>query len=297
MKDYEKTIDEKKLKNIFIIGAIVIVLVVAAFLIFGNSGEVEETGAKQGDIDVVEEKIYNLPPADQENDLLNVVRGIKSESKVCYLTFDDGPTNEVTPAVLDVLKEKNVKATFFCLGKMLSANPEIAKRAFDEGHLLANHSYNHNYDTLYATADSFMKEVLDTENEIRNITGEEPFKLFRFPGGGYNAGDHAAEKQIYKQNLKDNGYYFADWNCLNGDAEAALRSVDELINKTKQTAIEKQIIVLMHDAATKKTTPQALGAIIDYLTEKGYEFKRIDEIDYYEAGAEIEVIDNSKMIL
>ena len=187
--------------------------------------------------------------------------------------------------MLDVLKKYNVKATFFCLGKMLDANSEIAKREYDEGHLVANHTYYHNYGDLYASADSFMKEVNMTQDKIKEITGEEPFKLMRFPGGSHNAGSYAAVKQEYKKVLKEKGFYYADWNCLNGDAEATSRSTDELINSVKKTALEDNLIVLMHDASTKATTPQALGPIIEYLKSKGYEFRRLDEIDYYDTGA------------
>ncbi len=279
----------KKCRKPAITVGVTVLIIVLVISLFGCSKGEDKAS------DVSSEKIYNFPSASEENDMMKMVRSIEAEGKVCYLTFDDGPTNEVTPAVLDVLKDKNVKATFFCLGKMLAANPEIAKRAFDEGHLIANHSYNHSYNELYATAESFMQEIIDTENKIREITGEDPFRLFRFPGGGQDAGDHAAEKQIYKEVLKKNGYYFADWNCLNGDAEGHNVSPDELLNKIKGTAIEKHIVVLMHDAATKKTTPQALGSIIDYLKEKGYEFKRLDEIDYYDTG--LKKVVESDMIL
>ena len=242
-------------------------------------------------------KEYNVPPASEENDLLKIARNAQGTSgeKICYLTFDDGPTKEVTPKVLEVLKKYNVKATFFCLGKMLEANRDIAETEVKEGHLLANHSYAHEYKDLYATSESFMGEIDKTEALIADICGEEPFKLIRFPGGSYNAGDHAAEKQVYKQKLKENGYYYVDWNCLNGDAESALKSVDSLVSKVKNTATEDNIVVLMHDAAAKTTTPEALGQIIEYLKSKGYSFKRLDEVEYYDTGEE--KTDSSTMIL
>lgn len=225
---------------------------------------------------------YHFPPAQEENDLLKIATSAQGlDGKVCYLTFDDGPTKEVTPKVLDVLAQYDVKATFFVLGRMLESNPDIAKRAFDEGHLIANHSYYHQYDELYASVDSFIGEIEKNNNLIFEITGEEPFKLFRFPGGGHNAGKYGETKQQYKEVLKEKGYYFADWNCLNGDAEVVLRSTDGLLARIKETAIGKNIVVLMHDAAIKTTTPDALGSIIEYLRGQGYEFKRLDQIEYY----------------
>ena len=230
-------------------------------------------------------KEYNVPPASEENDLLKIATSAAGTSdKVCYLTFDDGPTKEGTPQVLDVLKKYDVKATFFALGKMLDANREIAEREHNEGHLIANHSYSHDYNALYASSDSFISEIKKTQDVIDNINGSESFKLIRFPGGSYNAGDHAAEKQTYKEVLKQNGFYYADWNCLNGDAESSLKSADSLLNRVKDTATGKKIVVLMHDAATTTTTPEALGSIIEYLQSQGYKFKRLDEVEFYDDG-------------
>lgn len=276
--------------------AVIALLLTAVVKIFGGGAEEQQLAA--GNSQAVTEskkKEYNLPPPSEMNDLVEIVRSKNGlEKKVCYLTFDDGPTSDVTPQVLDVLKKYNVKATFFCLGKMLEANPDVAKREYEEGHLVANHTFYHNYSDLYASSESFMKEINMTQDKIKEITGEEPFKLIRFPGGSHNAGSFAAVKQEYKKVLKEKGFYYADWNCLNGDAEATLRSTDELINSVKKTALENNLIVLMHDASTKTTTPQALGSIIEYLKSKGYEFKRLDEIDYYDTGVEE---DENSMIL
>lgn len=227
-------------------------------------------------------KEYKFPKAEEENDLLKIATDIGDEdAKNVYLTFDDGPTREVTPKVLDILKEYDVKATFFALGKMLDANREIAERAVEEGHLLANHTYNHSYSSLYASEESFMDEINRTQALIDEISGGDSFKLIRFPGGGHNAGEYGGVKQQYKKALKEEGYYFVDWNCLNGDAETALRAAEQLVSRTKETAIGKNLVILMHDAAAKTTTPDALGEIIEYFEDNGYDFKRLDEIDYY----------------
>lgn len=240
-------------------------------------------------------KVYNIPAAAEENNLLKLATDARgTETKICYLTFDDGPTNNVTPRVLDVLKQYNVKATFFVLGSMADKNPDILKRVYDEGHLIANHSYSHSYGDLYATAESFMAEINHTHQRITEITGEEPFKLVRFPGGSHKESTYGAQKQEYIGVLKQNGFYYADWNCLNGDAEAILRSAPELLAKIQQTAYGKNIVVLMHDAKTKTTTPDALGGIIEYLSSRGYEFKRLDEVEYY---SETEKIQNSNSIV
>ena len=265
-----------------LLAIVFVIVVIAVFAISCSKDDEAQKKVEEDEKTVTAEKVYNIPAASEENDLLKIATSVEdTEQKVCYLTFDDGPTEEVTPQVLDVLKKYDVKATFFMLGKMLNVNRELGKRVYDEGHLLANHSYFHVYEDLYATSDSFIEEIEKTNQLIKDVTGEEPFKLMRFPGGGHNAGSYGAQKQEYKNLLKEKGYYFVDWNCLNGDAEAALRSPEQLLQRVKETAIGKNIVVLMHDAATKTTTPEALGSIIEYLKGQGYEFKRLDEIDYY----------------
>lgn len=92
----------------------------------------------------------------------------KSEQKIAYLTFDDGPTLKATPKILDILKEEDVVATFFVVGKHVKENPELAKRAYDEGHFIANHGYNHNNSKLYKNDDSFINEIKNTDIEIGN---------------------------------------------------------------------------------------------------------------------------------
>ena len=92
----------------------------------------------------------------------------KSEQKIAYLTFYDGPTLKATPKILDILKEEDVVATFFVVGKHVKENPELVKRAYDEGHFIANHGYNHNNSKLYKNDDSFINEIKNTDIEIGN---------------------------------------------------------------------------------------------------------------------------------
>lgn len=225
----------------------------------------------------------NLPLAEDadSNNLLDIIMYGGGNHGV-FLTFDDGPTGNITPQVLDILAQYGVKATFFVLGKQVEEYPELAQRAVNEGHLLAGHSYSHDYDSLYATEQSFMDEVNRTYNIISGLYPPEqpPFKLIRFPGGSYNAGDHAAEKQIYKDTLKTNGYYYADWNSLNGDAEGAEKDAEGLFNYFVSSIATNNLVVLMHDAATKQETVNALPRMIEYLQEQGYDFRTLDNIIY-----------------
>lgn len=227
-----------------------------------------------------------IPPASQENDLINIIAEAKRNGMIkrAYLTFDDGPSKNITNKVLDILKKHNIKATFFEVGRLIDENPDVAKRVYDEGHLIANHSYSHNYDALYSTAESFSEEIKKAEQTIEKVTGAPvDFKLIRFPGGSYNAGDHAAEKQVYKKTLANMGYYYCDWNTLNGDAEGKEKNSVELTEYFKKYAAsfieqDKNVIVLMHDSDTKQATVDSLEGIITYLVEQGYTFHRLDEI-------------------
>ena len=122
----------------------------------------------------------------RKNRILKIIHLIifLTEKKV-YLTFDDGPTTKVTPKILDILKKENIPATFFVVGKHVKENPNLVKRAFDEGHFIANHGYNHNNKLLYKNDESFLNEILDTDKEIAKAVGVDNYTshIFRFPNG------------------------------------------------------------------------------------------------------------------
>ena len=111
----------------------------------------------------------------------------KSQDKKAFLTFDDGPTSNCTEKILDVLKEENVKATFFVVGKHVKEYPEIVRREYEEGHYIANHGYNHNNKLLYKDMESFKKEIVNTDLEISKAIGVENYSshIFRFPNRLY----------------------------------------------------------------------------------------------------------------
>lgn len=211
-------------------------------------------------------------------DLLKAVK-VNDGIKTAYLTFDDGPTKSVTPLVLDVLRKYNVKATFFQLGKLISSNPDMARRVYEEGHMIANHSYAHEYSELYASEQNFMSEINKTQELITGITGEtDGVKLVRFPGGSHNAGSYGAKKQEYKKVLEANGFVYCDWNALSKDSEGKKnKTAQELLECTKESVgSQEDVVILMHDAVGKKATAESLPLIIEYLMGEGYEFRRLD---------------------
>lgn len=208
-----------------------------------------------------------------EEGIKNMDNIYKSENKRVFLTFDDGPSSNVTPIILDTLKSENIKATFFLLGSRVELNPEIVKREYDEGHYLASHGYSHVYSQIYSSSQSVLDEYNKSVNSIQKAIGEAEYNphLFRYPGG-YVGGKYANIKQEARTLLKENNIAYIDWNALTADA-AGCTTTEEFIEELDKTVPKyNSVVVLMHDAGGKIATANALPTIIEYFREKGYEF-------------------------
>lgn len=205
------------------------------------------------------------------------------ENKRVFLTFDDGPSSNITPLILDLLKENNIKATFFTLGSRVVQNPEIVKREYEEGHFIANHGYSHVYSSIYSSKESLLDEYNKTEDAIRNAIEipEYSSHLFRFPGGS-NGGKYDKVKKEYKKILGEQEIFYVDWNCLNEDASGN-RTKEQLVEFIKKYSANKNsIVVLMHDAGDKILTYETLQEVIDYYKENGYTFCNFYDVIEYE---------------
>lgn len=198
--------------------------------------------------------------------------------KVAYLTFDDGPSETVTPLILDILKEYNIKGTFFILGKEVDKNDktkEILKRTVEEGHAIGNHTYGHNYNYLYpnGTVDvnNFMSDIEKTNESLKNILGNDFFtRAIRFPGGHDSWKGLKAIDDI----ISGKDYHQVDWNALSKDSEGNSKTASELVNEVIKTVKGREkAVILMHDNYGKEETAKALPAIIEYLKSEGYEFR------------------------
>ncbi len=196
-----------------------------------------------------------------------------SQEKTVYLTFDDGPSKSVTPLILDLLKQENIKATFFVLGARAKANPEVLKREYLEGHYIANHGYSHVYGEIYSSPQAVLDEYNRTRDVVREILGTDyDGHLFRFPGGS-TGGKYKTIKAEAKTLLNDNNVAYIDWNSLSSDAAGA-KTKEAIIQNTIDTVGTKNsVVILMHDAGDKILTYEALPEIIKYLKEQGYSFK------------------------
>ena len=194
--------------------------------------------------------------------------------KTVYLTFDDGPS-AVTADLLDLLKEKEVKATFFVIGATTERGKALYQRILDEGHALGLHSYSHRYNDIYASADSFMEDLLKLREHVCGITGYEA-NIFRFPGGSTNATAPKSVISSVKEITGNMGMRYFDWNALGKDDKSKPSSPESIFQSVKETGKDRDtILILMHDDALRTTAPQALEKIIDYYTAKGYVFERL----------------------
>lgn len=236
------------------------------------------TKREKGIITAIVENKINLPEL-TENGKENMATIYKSDKKRVFLTFDDGPSKAVTIPILDLLKQENIKATFFVLGSRVELYPDIVKREYEEGHYIANHGYSHMYSQIYSSVQSVLDEYNKTNDAVRSAIGVKEYNshLFRFPGG-VPGGRYAQLKKEAVAELDKNNIAHVDWNALTGDAERKT-SVNELIEELQKTMGEKNsLVILMHDAGNKKTTYEALPTVISMLREKRYEFKSFYDI-------------------
>lgn len=198
-----------------------------------------------------------------------------TEQKVCYLTFDDGPDPTVTTRILDILKEYDVKATFFVVYKDGKKERELYNRIVDEGHTIGVHTSSHNYAKIYSSVDNYLKDFNRCANQIERVTGVKP-DIFRFPGGSINSYNSSLYHELIAEMIR-RGYTYYDWNAASGDASRPYVSPktirDNVLNNN--TNMKKKIL-LMHDGKGHSTTAEALPEIIEGLVEQGYEFRALD---------------------
>lgn len=265
MSKYLKTLLIKNRKATTIIGGTIITTGVLFAGYFGV------TKAKQAKI---EKEALELELKEQEEKELKEAQAkarleYLANTKIAYLTFDDGPHPTNTEKVLEVLKNNDIKATFFMIGDMASRNPELVKKVKEAGHTIANHTTNHKY--KYRTSEEFLADIQDTDNKISEALGEPHKSLFvRVPGGSMG-------KKLEKETLKNAGYIDTNWTALNGDSEKGGRVNSEyIIKRIKDTVGDEQHeVVLMHDI--KSVTTENLQKIIDTIKEKGYVFEPLQE--------------------
>lgn len=297
MIQYEYDIKEFRPKNsrkIIIFDILILIISLSLFMYYGvinvkytNANTVsninnEEKIQNTQDVlntDTQEEVNINYPLTSEQIEKINKIYNGEEGKKVAYLTFDDGPSNSVTPFILDYLKQEKIHATFFLLGNRVERYPEIVKRQLQEGHLIANHGYSHKYSSIYSSIDSVWQEYEQTEKAIQNALENPNYhtNLFRFPGGSIGGYYHDLKQQAVEM-LESKGVAHINWNALTNDS-VGTPTKEEMLNKLKETVNGKNtVVILMHDAGDKILTYEILPEIVQYLRENGYIFETFETI-------------------
>lgn len=181
-----------------------------------------------------------------------------------YLTFDDGPSVN-TEAILDILKEYDVKATFFVTGRDKTAYEDALRRIVEEGHTLGMHSYSHDYQEIYRSRQAFIADVNKLQDYLHEVTGIYP-EVYRFPGGSSNQVSTVDMEEL-KSYLQEIGVAWYDWNVSAGDADSHPKKDEVVKNCTQGLENYRTAVILLHDAADKRVTVQALPEIIKTILE------------------------------
>ena len=182
------------------------------------------------------------------------------EAPKIALTFDDGPSTAWTPALLDGLKERGVKATFFLIGENADKNPEIVKRMAEEGHLIGNHTYSH-IQLTSNNREAFRQELISTNEVLKEITGAEPI-FVRPPYGSWDKG--------FEQELN---MFPVLWTIdpLDWCSQSSTNVEKRILSKARENAI-----ILLHDEYASSI--EAALFIVDELQSQGYVFVTVEEI-------------------
>jgi len=190
--------------------------------------------------------------------------------KKVAITFDDGPNEVITPKILALLKKFNVKATFFCIGKNIEANPIIFKQIIEEGHSIGNHSYTHSNNFGFFSKSVVIDEIIKTNKLSQSLIGKE-MKLFRPPFGVTNPSITKA--------LKQTKHHVIGWNVRSLDT--VIKDENKIFNRiTKQ--LKAGDVILLHD--TNEKSVNVLEQLLLFLQENEFEICTVDklfELDAY----------------
>lgn len=208
---------------------------------------------------------------------------VPPEQKRVALTFDDGPSRN-TPAVLEVLEQYGVPATFFV--SAASYNEEylpLLVQARQAGHQIALHSASHEYSTIYRSPEAFWEDIALLQARLAPYLDSASIRYLRFPGGSTNTVSHkyggSGIMEQLKQQAEEKGFIWVDWNVCGEDAAGEKLSAAEIYrNVVRSTGGRQTCIVLLHDSAATDTTPDALPDIIGWYLEEGYRFCTVAEL-------------------
>ncbi|MDF2537778.1 MAG: hypothetical protein K0S76_799 [Herbinix sp.] len=202
------------------------------------------------------------------------------DKKIAYLTFDDGPS-ENTFEILDILEERDIKATFFIVGSAIKNDRDDSlKRMIYEGHTIGIHTYSHQCNEIYCSIERFLEDFNLVYEQIHEITGER-VNIYRFPWGSNN-GYSKGIKDALMEEMERRGFTCYDWNVSADDSIGHPTAYSILNNIKKDLKRNDYPIILMHDSPVNDLTVKTLPDIIDMLIEKGYKFETLDLREPYQ---------------
>ncbi len=192
-----------------------------------------------------------------------VVCSAKTTERVVALTFDDGPAR-YTAAILDTLKQHNVSAAFFCIGKNIPGNEPLLQRIVSEGHTIGNHSYSHHYWFDMFGSGKMLADMKQMDNEVARATGLKPL-LFRPPYGVMNPNLARA--------IKKGGYKPVGWSIRSFDTRAKDKQMllSRIIGQLKPGSV-----ILLHDSM--EITAAILPELIEQIKNKGYKIVPLNKL-------------------
>jgi len=274
---------KRKLNYKRVLMVVILVIIILLFTIFSivikHNHKVEQMRIEAEQKAQEEEKMRIAMEAQKrEEELRRQKEEEENATGVIFLTFDDGPTSDSTPQILDILKKRDIKATFFILHYDEHREPLI-KREKEEGHTIALHGYSHTYSEVYPSADACLENFRKIKEQVYQTTGTES-KIIRFPGGSSNVISKKYCEGVMTELTKrviDEGYRYFDWNVDSDDAGHAKTSEKVYQNVTTGIKPGRNNVVLMHDFAGNHKTIDALDSIISWGLEQGYVFRRITE--------------------
>lgn len=192
---------------------------------------------------------------------------IPNANKTIYLTFDDGPTKEITSWILDVLDQFNAKATFFCIGKNIASHPDVFKTILDKGHIAGNHTFNHIKGWRTSTK-NYVKNITQTQKIIDSysVNNISDSVLFRPPYG------QIRPKQ--GRVLNELGYQVVMWNVLSFDWDKEV-SKEQCLKNVISYSSSGSIVVFHDSLKAEKNMKYALPKVLEHFSKKGFTFKSL----------------------
>lgn len=271
MKRKVSKINIKKTSKYYILYAVIICAILVQVVMISQKANAKNASSDAIDWGLSYQGEHTTPIGNAENETLLTYGACftspNENEKAVYLTFDAGYENGYTQTILDTLKEHNIKAAFFLTGNYFQTYPQIAKRMFEDGHLVCNHTMNHP-DTTLLSKEKFTSQLTDVEELCLNSTGYTLHKFYRPPSGRFDTTTLEYAKEL--------GYKTVLWSVTYLDWDNDNQKSKEEALSTLMARHHNGAVILLH--ATSKTNSEILGEYITQMKEVGYEFKTLNEL-------------------